>query len=257
MDTTFIKQKIQKNLEKLGYEIHKKRPETTPINILPLLIRDVMESRDTSRPFFFIDVGANDGKTGDPVFDYVAQFHWSGIFVEPQPRLFHKLVANYKGEPQLVFENVALGDKDGEATFYAFKESPDLPPEASMLASFDRIRVSHNGPGIKGEIEEIKVPTVTAKSLLDKHGVSAIDYLQVDTEGFDYEVVRMFLSTGIKPTLIHYENGCLDAETLCKALSLLAQHQYRVLTIGVDTIGYLQHNEGTDEFSRRIHGLTI
>lgn len=255
MNSVAIKRTIQKWIGSLGYEIHKTRPETTPINILPMLIKDWMESRDPSTPFFFVDVGANDGVTGDPVHDYVAQYHWTGIFVEPQPRLFKQLVANYPNEPQLIFENVALGDQDGTAIFYAFKQTPGLPLEATMLASFDRYRVENNGPGYRGEIEEIKVPTCTAGSLLKKHGVTAIDYLQVDTEGFDYEVVRMFLATGIKPALIHYEHGCLDAETLCKGLSLLQTHGYRVLTIGVDTLAYLQQDHGTDGFSKRIHGL--
>jgi FkbM family methyltransferase len=249
-----VKKGIRKVLGRLGYEIHKTRPETVPIDILPLLIQHRMETRDEASAFFFVDVGANDGVRGDPVFEFVSQFHWKGIFVEPQPRLFRKLVGNYKDEPQLIFENVALGDRDGEATFYAFKESPDLPDEASALASFDRDRLVNNGPGFKGEIEEIKVPTMTARSLLAKHDVSHIDYLQVDTEGFDYEVVRMFLETGIKPALIHYEHGCLDAETLCKALALLARHQYRVLTIGVDTIGYLQTDD-EGRFLKRVRGL--
>jgi FkbM family methyltransferase len=250
-----LKTRIQRVLGRLGYEIHKTRPNNVPINILPMLIQHRLETRDPSTPFFFVDVGANNGVTGDPMHKYVQAYHWRGIFVEPQPRLFAQLVQNYRGEPQLIFENAALACMDGSSILYAFKQSPDLPAEVSVLASFDRRMLVGNGPGYKGEIEELRVPTLTARTLLSKHNVSAIDILQVDTEGFDYEIVRMFLEAGIKPSIIHYESACLDAETLCASLELLTGNGYRLLTIGVDTIGYLQKDEDDDAFRDRILGL--
>lgn len=250
-----LKTRIQRALGKLGYEIHKTRPSTVPINILPMLIQHRIENRKTSAPFFFVDIGANDGLAGDPMYKYVKAYHWRGIFVEPQPRLFARLVENYKDEPQLIFENAALGRTDGQSILYAFKPCPELPDEVSVLASFDRRMLEGNGPGYKGEIEKIVVPTVTAKTLLAKHGVAEIDILQVDTEGFDYEIVKMFLEANIKPAIIHYESACLDAENLCASLALLADNGYRLLNIGVDTIGYIQKDEDDDCYLKRLQGL--
>lgn len=240
---TPLKRWIQKEFGRLGYEIHKTRPPTTPINILPMVIQNRIETRNPSPPFFFIQVGANDGLNYDPIREYVTRYHWRGILVEPQPKLFSELVKNYTSEPQLIFENIALAHSDGEATLYAFKESDSLPRHASMLASFNRELIAGNGFGYRGEIEELRVPALTAASLLSKHRISEIDLLQIDTEGFDYEVIRMFLQTGVKPSIINFESGCLDAETLCECLRLLTKFGYRLLTIGIDTIAFQQKDD--------------
>ena len=153
------------------------------------------------------------------------------------------MVQNYKDEPQLIFENVALGHTDGQATLYAFKVGESVPQEVSMLASFNRYALLYNGFGYQGEIEELQVPTLSAASLLAKHGIVELDLLQIDTEGFDYEIIKMFLNTGVKPAIISFESACLDFKTLCECMNLLTSNGYRLLTIGIDTIACRQEDD--------------
>src|SRR5687767_667926 len=49
--------------------------------------------------FFFVQIGANDGRRGDPVFQFIRQYRWRGLLLEPQPDVFRVLVRNYEDEP--------------------------------------------------------------------------------------------------------------------------------------------------------------
>lgn len=51
-----------------------------------------------SRGTKFVHIGANDGKTGDPIWKYVKRDKWRGVFVEPISSMFEKLKKNYEGD---------------------------------------------------------------------------------------------------------------------------------------------------------------
>jgi hypothetical protein len=51
--------------------------------------------RKRKRPFFFIQIGAFDGQTSDPIHSWIRKERWQGIFVEPQPEPFQALRKNY------------------------------------------------------------------------------------------------------------------------------------------------------------------
>ena len=238
------KQFIRKTLDRLGYQIVKISHQSTaqPINVFPLVVDDFLARRGSNQ-LFFVQVGAHDGLHGDPIRPFVMRHHWKGILVEPQPKIFKRLVKNYQGQSQLAFENAAVGPADGTASLYTFKESPNLPDHASMLASFDKGRLVANGHGYKGQIEELAVPTLTVKTLLSKHGVKHIDLLQIDTEGFDFEIIKMFFAADVSPSIINFESGILSAGQMRECGEMFAKLGYRAITAGVDTIAYKQVND--------------
>ena len=251
-----IKQAIQYPLRKLGYEIRKlsKPPISSlvPINVFPLAVVDLMqrkeENRDSQEDFFFVQIGAHDGLHFDPIRPFIKKRHWKGILVEPQPAIYQRLKANYREEPQLSFENAAISSHDGEAILYVFKKTAALPDHVTMLASFDKGALVHNGHHYQGEIEELKVPTLTLTTLLAKHRVTKIDLLQIDTEGFDFEIIKMLENCAIKPELIHFESAFMNQHKTHECGELLHRLGYRALTIGIDTIAYRQTDEGNFDF---------
>src|SRR5438128_2009992 len=87
----------------------------------------------------FIQVGSNNGKTGDPIYKYIKRGGWHGILIEPVPYLFEELKSNYKDVQGLFFENNAIGLAEGESTFYRLKknDSFDLPEWYDQLGSFN------------------------------------------------------------------------------------------------------------------------
>jgi FkbM family methyltransferase len=236
-----VKQYIRTILGRFGYEVVKISRQSTakPINVFTLVVNDFLEKRN-DRHIFFIQVGAHDGSHCDPIRPFVTKYHWKGILVEPQPKIFKRLVANYSAEKQLIFENAAIGHKDGPGTLYTFKEGPGVPDHASMLTSFNRDRLVCNGHGYRYEIEELAVPILSVKTLLAKNGVKNVDLLQIDAEGFDFEILKMFFAAGVSPTIVNFESGIFSEEQTRKCGELLAKLGYRALTVGVDTIAYKQ-----------------
>jgi FkbM family methyltransferase len=190
--------------------------------------------------WFFIQIGAHDGVSFDPICRYARQYNWRGILVEPQPKVFERLVKARHQEKNLFFENAAIGKTDGESSLFAFRENPSLPYHATMLASFNRRALEKNTHGYNGEIEELKVPTLSVATLLAKHSVKHVDFLQIDTEGFDMEIIKMFMEADVWPTVIHFE----DTQGLVSAnewiLSPLARRGYAFFHLFPDTLAYRQ-----------------
>ena len=89
------------------------------------------------RDFFFIQIGSCDGTKEDMIRSYIKERHWSGILLEPVRYLFERLVRNYAGEKNLIFENAAVSEEDGFRDFYYLKETNDpMPPYYNELGSF-------------------------------------------------------------------------------------------------------------------------
>lgn len=239
-------------LRRLGYNIHRITPTEAPaeasadepayteVEVFPLAMIDLIHRRNGD--VFFIQAGAHDGLTYDPIRPFVSEYNLPGILIEPQPKIFAQLVENYRGAKNLIFENAALAHQDGEVSLYTFAEGSALPEHATMLASFRRDALVHNGHAYKGEVVETRVPAITLSSLLKKHNVTRVDVLQMDTEGFDFEIIKMIDFDIIKPSIISFESAFLSIPERHACNRLLSSHGYRLATFHVDTVAVLQSN---------------
>ena len=232
---------VQGALKGCGLELRRIAKEQAAtdvaIDVLSLCVADLVTRQKEP---FFVQIGAHDGVSFDPIRPFVEKFRWRGLLVEPQPKVFKKLVENYRGHPQLILENAAVAERDGTATLYSFEDSPGIPEHASMLASFRRESLEANGHGYSGPIKSLTVPALSFSTLLQKHGVARVDILQIDTEGFDYEILKMIDFAKVRPALIHFENNFLTAAEMTDCNRMLAGHGYRLLTLGIDSLAYQQ-----------------
>jgi hypothetical protein len=113
-----LKNLLKKLLKVLGCKISKIRhPVERPyIDALDFILKDrIKENPD----FFFLQIGANDGHTDDPIVGLVKKYHLRGLLVEPQPATFKRLVKNYQGEDQLMFENALITSCDKMVKSYS------------------------------------------------------------------------------------------------------------------------------------------
>ncbi|MBK6937124.1 MAG: FkbM family methyltransferase [Chitinophagaceae bacterium] len=79
---------------------------------------------------FFVQIGANDGKSGDPLYEFIINHNWKGILVEPMPDVFEQLKENFSfASGRLIFENSAISDTGGEFTLYYIDNSEKKFPE--------------------------------------------------------------------------------------------------------------------------------
>ena len=247
-----IRHKIQTVANAFGYKISKVYParEFPLIDILALVMQHRMQH---SSDLFFVQIGAHDGQSADPIHQLVKQHHWRGLLVEPQPSAFQKLTTAYQQETQLQFENAAIASEDGTATLYRVREAgTHLPFWYYQIASLDRDRVvdvlerwkadEKNVPlpaAVTDLIEELPIPSLSVKTLLSKHNVDHIDLLVIDTMGFDFEILKMFPFEWIKPSVIHFEHNHLSSDDQAACLKLLIDQGYSLAKVAVDTIAYL------------------
>jgi len=189
---------------------------------------------------FFVQIGAFDGRTGDQIHDYVVDYGWNGILVEPQRKYFAALKRTYEDHPGLELRNVAIANQRGTRTLYTIRDVPGLPDWAAQTASFDRGLVEeHNLRGPDGEniIETETVECVTLADLLTD--VAHVDLLQVDVEGYDTEIIRMFDFERYRPRIVRFEHAHLSATDHDSAVLRLIERDYQVALTAVDTIAWL------------------
>ena len=189
--------------------------------------------------FVFLQIGANDGLTDDPIRRYVLRYGFRGVLVEPQPTAFQALARNYSGAPGLVFENAAIAAEDGEATLYRFKAG-SVPRWADCLASFSREALLNNFDSVSGVIEEIRVPAISFATLLARHRLTGVDLLQIDTEGFDFEIIKMIDFRSFRPTMINFEAGLLLPAARQDCYEYLSSRGYKINENEFDAIAYLE-----------------
>src|SRR3989338_9032362 len=67
---------------------------------------------------FFVEIGAMDGVSFDPLYAVAKKHGWRGLLVEPLPDLFAKLKENYSGVAGVSFENMAVAEEKGEKVMY-------------------------------------------------------------------------------------------------------------------------------------------
>jgi FkbM family methyltransferase len=189
----------------------------------------------------FVKVGANDGVTGDPVSDiFLADARWKGLLIEPVPFCFQRLAANFRDSNRFSLEQVAIGQSTGVASFYyvdrkAAQIIPDLPDWFDQLGSFEKNHIiKHLNGALEPFIVEEAVPVLTLPDVLEKHGIREVHLLHIDTEGFDYAVLKTLDLTRRAFKAILIEHKHLSGDQHVKMLNHLRENGYRVDNCGGD-----------------------
>jgi FkbM family methyltransferase len=203
------------------------------------VIRNYTEVHQT---IFFIQVGSNDGKMQDPIYKYITKYGWNGILIEPVKYLFEKLKVNYKGyESQLRFENVAISKQNGIQKFYSLKktDNPSVPFWAEGLSSFNKAVILKHKiyiPQIEDLLIEYDLETITLVDLQKKHNIQGVDVLMIDTEGYDYEILKSYPFAEFIPSLIIYEHRHLSRDEYKESMGYLRGLGYKLYAFECDTL---------------------
>ncbi len=188
---------------------------------------------------FVLQIGSNDGMNGDPIFAALKlQNSWEALLVEPVPYLFERLKQNYAGNNRVQFANVAIAEAATNCTFYYLDSSvkshvPDLPTWFDQLGSFDRNHITrHLGAVVEPFIGSLTIPTISLPSLLEHHKVSRIDVLHLDTEGYDWKILRQLDLKTFRPKVILFEYKHLQEAERLAALAFL-RPAYKITDLDV------------------------
>lgn len=265
--------KLQKDgltatLKTIGRIIHFRTHQTDwDFETIPALLEKAATERSKVT---LIQIGANVGDTGsDQLYKFLKKHcldkpdsptvECHAVMVEPVRHLFEQLRSNYANFPGVACEDVAIADSACTRSFYRLREGIDLqahglPPWAEELGSFIPEQMESLWGHDPGNLELIRfarenivvdeVRCISIHDLLEKHKLTEVDLLQVDTEGYDYEILKTIDFSNFKPRYINYERIHLKkAEARCRTM-LLAQ-------------GYRLHDHGQDTLCERTDGLGI
>ena len=196
--------------------------------------------------FFFIQIGSNDGITGDPIHAFIVENQWNGILVEPVKYLFDQLVLNYKNKnSHLIFENVAIAKEEDYLNLYKLEKNDekDMPYWYDQLGTFiPEVIFSHKSliPNFGEYFTIEKVKSITLLSLINKYNIKKVDLLHMDTEGYDFEIIKMIPFNLFKPKMIYYEHKHLSEEQQKECNLFLSKQGYKLKIINEsDTFAYL------------------
>jgi FkbM family methyltransferase len=142
------------------------------------------------RAGFFVELGANDGFNQSNTYFLERWRGWRGILIEAIPELYHRAVAQ---RPRARVFNCAC---------VAF-DYPDPEVQMSYANLMSVVKGSWHDPKLEAEhvatgqrLEnitrpvEVRVPARTLTSILDECGVSSVDFLSLDVEGYEAAVLR-------------------------------------------------------------------
>ena len=144
----------------------------------------------------FLIIGAMDGIKHDIFYDLIK--NKSGkkiIFVEPVESYFKKLIENTKNLNHSIFyENCAISDKKERVRFCKLKQekingNTFLDGCSCVVENGKPLNVYMQR--MKSEdIEEFEIDCLTFEDILTKYNLQQIDYVQIDTEGYDERIVK-------------------------------------------------------------------
>ena len=131
---------------------------------------------------FVIDSGAHIGQ--DTIC--LAKKCRSGrvIAIEPIPSVYNQLVENTRGIENIICGNFALDSVSGRKDMWVSSGEDD--GSSSLLEPAKRLSV-HPNTKFDGKIS---VPCLTLEDVLKKYGLSWINFLWLDMEGKEYDVIR-------------------------------------------------------------------
>jgi FkbM family methyltransferase len=154
---------------------------------------------------FYVDIGANDGLIVSNTAYFDLNLGWDGICIEPHPRAFSELKKNRTKSTNL---NFCVSSKAGEVDFLI------INGYAEMLSGiYDQYHPNHkkridteiikNG----GTKELVKIQSKPLSQIFEEHSVNKVDYLSIDTEGSEYEILNSIDYDTVDIRVISTENS--------------------------------------------------
>lgn len=156
----------------------------------------------------FVDVGAHDGVSINNTLYFEKHNNWTGINIEPIKSVYDKLVLN---RPNSINVNCAVCNSDGQTEFICNKGYTEMI--SGIKDNFDsrhfqRLQRENDMMGSTTEI--ITVNTKRLETIFDENGVTHVNYLSIDVEGAEFEVIKSINFDKVFIDVIGFENNYED-----------------------------------------------
>lgn len=204
-----------------------------------------------NRNITVIQVGANDGFNHDPLHKFIKRDRWRGVLLEPQKEVFPTLEKLHKRSTDIHTVNAAIDKENGVKPVYKISFSDSR--WATGLTTFSRETIekavqskyvleSARKEGVvvpekaAARIKEENILTITPETLLKEYNIKKLTWLQIDTEGYDFEIIKMFNISETQPKVILFEQYHLSPQEKKDCYQLLKGNNYIVKEYGRDAL---------------------
>ena len=136
----------------------------------------------------FVEVGAADGIELSNCHFFESEWGWDGICIEANPHTF-ELLENNRGVAVI---NCAVAEKDGGTADFCSVSGHcnGLSGLTSFLSEGDNARIDSEIEAHGGTKEIISVPVRNLGNILRENGITKVDYLSIDCEGADFDILK-------------------------------------------------------------------
>ena len=186
---------------------------------------------------------------------YLIEIGWNAFLVEPNKHFFEKLNQRYSLNPKVKLENVAAYYENlDEVDFFEYGQASTLNlefKEKAVKAFVDKDGLpekwmSCEGKEIRG-FNETKVKAVKTSEIIEKY-YKSIDFMSIDCEGADFDVIKGINFENINIKLICHEKqyeilGSKPNDSLNKEIeTYLNKYNFEKIYENVGNIFYLNKN---------------
>lgn len=187
----------------------------------------------------FIDVGAHNGKSINNTLYFEENNNWTGINVEPIKDVYNDLMVN---RPNCININCAICNNDGETEFIHNTGYTEML--SGIKDTYDprhayRLHMENKQHGSSTKI--INVKTKRLETLCNIHSITHINYLSIDVEGCEFDVIKSINFDKVFIDVIGFENNYND--TSIPIVKYLEDKNYIVIKKSLD-IFMIHKNSG-------------
>ena len=180
----------------------------------------VLHVLGTDKPGYFVDFGATNGIALSNSYLLETKYGWRGICAEPA-RSWHK--ALYANRPAAKIETRCVWTKSGDEL--VFRETADRE-----LSTIDAFAQTDSRAKNREQSETYAVVTVSLNDMLNDHDAPThFDFLSIDTEGSEFDILQNFDLARYMPKVITVEHNYTPRRRDIHALLVAAGYR-RVLT---------------------------
>lgn len=168
---------------------------------------------------FFVEFGATNGIDLSNTHLLEKEFHWKGILAEPA-KVWH---FDLKKNRSVKIETDCVWKQTGEKLMFNEVRDSKYNGELSTINSFSASDL--HGKARKANNNVYSVDSISLTDMLEKHGApSKIDYLSIDTEGSEFEILNAFDFERYDIKIITCEHNYTPMRD--KIFELLSSHGY-------------------------------
>lgn len=178
----------------------------------------------------FVDVGAHDGKSINNTLYFEKYNNWTGVNIEPIKRVYDKLVIN---RPNSINIQCAVCNIDGETEFLCNNGYTEMI--SGIKDTFDNRhlkRLESENAQTGSTTETIKVHTKKLETIFDENKVTHVNYLSIDVEGAEFEVIKSINFAKVFIDIIGFENNYQDVSI--PIVKYLEANNYVIIHICTD-----------------------